>query len=170
LFNNLDYILNLNALHVYMHQHYLDHDYDFQEKVSYYPLYEIFITYLTYKPKHLSLLVMNSSPGFCNVRVARSSVFCVCFVDRCLSFWPFRHCVLLRFTVSNDPFDLRYIEALLILQTRMFTVNLSWLLFTLNTSGTYATKSCHYHIVGKLLKMARLSSSINWPSQATSSI
>jgi hypothetical protein len=33
---------------------------------------------------------MNSPPVFSGVRVARSLVFCVCFVDRCLSFffWP----------------------------------------------------------------------------------
>ena len=35
-------------------------------------------------PEHLS-----SSPVFSGVRVTRSLVLCVCFVDRCLSFWPF---------------------------------------------------------------------------------
>ena len=34
-------------------------------------------------PEHLS-----SSPDFSVVRVTRSLVLCVCFVDRCLSFWP----------------------------------------------------------------------------------
>jgi len=35
-------------------------------------------------PEHLS-----SPPVFSEVRVARSLVFCVVFVDRCLSFCPF---------------------------------------------------------------------------------
>ena len=36
-------------------------------------------------PVHLS-----SSPGFSGARITRSLTFCVCFVDRCLSFffWP----------------------------------------------------------------------------------
>jgi hypothetical protein len=31
---------------------------------------------------------MSSLPFFCGVRVTRSLVLCVCFVDRCLFFWP----------------------------------------------------------------------------------
>ena len=36
------------------------------------------------------------TPGFNGVRVTRSLVVCVCFVDRCLSFFPFSfvHCVV----------------------------------------------------------------------------
>ena len=36
------------------------------------------------------------TPGFSGVRVSRSIVLCVCFVDRCLSFCPFSfgHCVV----------------------------------------------------------------------------
>ena len=39
---------------------------------------------------------MSSPPVFSGVRVARSLVLCVCFVDRCLSFCPFSlgHCVV----------------------------------------------------------------------------
>jgi hypothetical protein len=39
---------------------------------------------------------MSSSPVFSGVRVTRSLVLCVCFVDRCLSFRPFSlgHCVV----------------------------------------------------------------------------
>jgi hypothetical protein len=42
-------------------------------------------------PEHLSL-----SPVFSGVRVTRSLVLCVCFVDRYLSFCPFSfgHCVV----------------------------------------------------------------------------
>jgi hypothetical protein len=41
-------------------------------------------------PEHMS-----SPPVFRGVRVIRSLVLCVCFVDRCLSFCPFSfdHCV-----------------------------------------------------------------------------
>jgi hypothetical protein len=41
-------------------------------------------------PEHMS-----SPPVFSGVRVTRSLVLCVCFVDRCLSFCPFSfsHCV-----------------------------------------------------------------------------
>jgi hypothetical protein len=42
-------------------------------------------------PEHL-----NSSPVFSGVRVSRSLVLYVCFVDRCLSFctFSFGHCVV----------------------------------------------------------------------------
>ena len=42
-------------------------------------------------PEHLS-----SPPDFCGVRVTRSLVLYVCFVDRCLSFctFSFGHCVV----------------------------------------------------------------------------
>ena len=34
---------------------------------------------------------MSSTPIFSGVRVTRSLVLCVCFVDRCLSFCPFSY-------------------------------------------------------------------------------
>jgi hypothetical protein len=49
--------------------------------------------YNTSKMK-IMLLVFNttfdfsSPPGFSGVRATRSLALCVCFVDRCLSFWP----------------------------------------------------------------------------------
>ena len=47
---------------------------------------------------------------FSGLRVTRSLVLCVCFVDRCLSFCPFSfgHCVavLLRFKHSDYPFGI----------------------------------------------------------------
>jgi len=56
-------------------------------------------------PEHLS-----SPPVFCGVRVTRSSVLCVCFVDRCLSFWPFSfvHCVI----CSTSIYILKYKSSL----------------------------------------------------------
>ena len=47
-------------------------------------------------PEHLS-----SPPVFSGVCVTRSLVLCVCFVDRCLSFWPFSfgHCVICSFSI-----------------------------------------------------------------------
>jgi hypothetical protein len=37
---------------------------------------------------------LSSSPVFSGVRVTRSLVWCVCFVDRCLSFFSFGHSVV----------------------------------------------------------------------------
>ena len=56
-------------------------------------------------PQHL-----RSSPVFSGVRVTRSLVLYVCFVDRCLSFCTFLLAivlsVLLRYTHSGCPFDI----------------------------------------------------------------
>ena len=56
-------------------------------------------------PEHLS-----SPPVFGGVRVTRSLVLCVCFVDPCLSFCAFRLAivlsVLLRFTDYDYPFGI----------------------------------------------------------------
>ena len=56
-------------------------------------------------PEHLS-----SPPLFSEVRVTRSLVLCVCFVDRYLSFCPFSLAtvlsVLLRYTDSDYPFGI----------------------------------------------------------------
>jgi hypothetical protein len=48
------------------------------------------------------------TPGFNGFRVIRSFVLCVCFVDRCLSFWPlyclsfFDLLILITRLVSSD--------------------------------------------------------------------
>ena len=56
-------------------------------------------------PEHLI-----SSPVFSGVRVTRSLVLCVCFVDRCLAFYTFILAivlsVLLRYTDSDYPFGI----------------------------------------------------------------
>ena len=53
----------------------------------------------------LTLLVHISAPlVFSGVRVTRSLVLCVCFVDCCLSFCPFSfgHCVVCPFSIYGD--------------------------------------------------------------------
>ena len=53
---------------------------------------------------------LNSPPAFSEVRVTRSLVLHVCFVDRCLSFCTFSFAivlsVLLRYTDSDYPFGI----------------------------------------------------------------
>jgi hypothetical protein len=54
-------------------------------------------------PEHPS-----SPPAFSGVRVNRSLVLCVCFVDRCLTFctFSFGHYVVLQYTASDDSFGI----------------------------------------------------------------
>jgi hypothetical protein len=62
-------------------------------------------------PEHLS-----SCPVFSGVRVARSLVLCVCFVDRCLSFciFSFGHCVVCH-SIFWFWLPLWYLQTLLII-------------------------------------------------------
>ena len=59
---------------------------------------------------------LSSSPVFSGVRVTRSLVLCVCFVDRCSSFYTFSfgHCVVFFFDVRILITSLWYLQALLI--------------------------------------------------------
>ena len=61
-------------------------------------------------PEHLS-----SSPVFNGVRVTRSLVLYVCFVDRCLSFctFSFGHCVVCSSSIYGFWFPLWYLQTLL---------------------------------------------------------
>ena len=61
-------------------------------------------------PKHLS-----SPPVFSRVRVTRSLVLCVCFVDRCLSFCPFSscHCVVCSSSMYGFWLPIWYLQTLL---------------------------------------------------------
>jgi hypothetical protein len=60
-------------------------------------------------PEHLS-----SPPGFSGVRITRSLVLCVCFVDRCLSFCTFfGHYVFCSFSIYGFWLPLWYLETLL---------------------------------------------------------
>ena len=64
-----------------------------------------------YLPRHLS-----SSPVFSGVRVARSSVLYVCFVDRCLSFctFSFGNCVVCSSSIYGFWLPLWYLQTLLL--------------------------------------------------------
>jgi hypothetical protein len=68
---------------------------------------------LTLPEEHL-----RSSPDFSGVRVTRSSVLYVCFIERCLSFctFSFAHCVVCSSSSSTDGFwfPLWYLQTLLI--------------------------------------------------------
>jgi len=63
-----------------------------------------FVTRLTRRVQELLILPEHLS----GVRVTRSLVLCVCFVDRYLSFCTFAHClsILLRYTDSDYPFGI----------------------------------------------------------------
>jgi len=65
-------------------------------------------------PEHLS-----SSPVFSGVRVTRSLVLYVCFVDRCLSFCTFYfiHCVVCYSSIYGLWLPLWYLQTLLVLLT-----------------------------------------------------
>jgi len=65
-------------------------------------------------PEHLSL-----PPIFSWVRVTRSLVLCVCFVDRRLSFCPFSfgHCVVCSSSIYGSWLPLWHLQALLIIST-----------------------------------------------------
>ena len=58
----------------------------------------------------------SSPPIFSGVRVTRSLVLCVCFVDRCLSF-SFGHCVVRSFSIYGFWLPLWYLQTLLLIQT-----------------------------------------------------
>ena len=61
-------------------------------------------------PGHLS-----SPPVFSRVRVTRSLILCVCFVDRCLSFWTFSfdHCVVCSSSIYGFRLSLWHLQTLL---------------------------------------------------------
>jgi hypothetical protein len=59
---------------------------------------------------------LSSPPGFSGVRVTRSLVLYVCFVDRCLSFctFSFGHCVVCSSSIYRFWLPLWYLQTLLI--------------------------------------------------------
>ena len=61
-------------------------------------------------PEHLS-----SPPVFSGVRVIRSLVLYVCFVDHCLSLWtfPFGHCIVCSSSIYGFWLSLWYLQTLL---------------------------------------------------------
>ena len=72
-------------------------------------LLEVIVKLLTL-PEHLS-----SPPVFSGVRVTRSLVLCVCFVDRSLSFclFSFGHCVVCSSSIYGFCLPLWYLQTLL---------------------------------------------------------
>ena len=76
-------------------------------------------------PKHLS-----SPPVFNGVRVTRSLVLYVCFVDRCLSFctFSFGNCVVCSSSIYGFWLPLWYLQTLLVLQ-RYFVISFRFHLF-----------------------------------------
>jgi len=98
---------------------------------EHFPVLSSFVTRLTRRvslveqelpihPEHLS-----SSPVFSGVRVTRSLVLYVCFVDRCLSFctFSFIHCVC-SFSIYGLWLPLWYLQTLLVLLTIVLYVRL----------------------------------------------
>jgi hypothetical protein len=69
-------------------------------------------------PQHLS-----SPPVFSGVRVTRSLVLYVCFVDRCLSFctFSFGHCVVCSSSIYGFWLPLWYLQTLLIIAKELMT-------------------------------------------------
>ena len=59
---------------------------------------------------------LSSPPVFSGVRVTRSLVLCVCFVDHCLSFYPFSfgHCVVCSSSIYGFWLHLWYLQTLLV--------------------------------------------------------
>jgi hypothetical protein len=58
---------------------------------------------------------LSSPPVICGIRVTRSLVLCVCFVDRCLSFcaFSFGHCVVCSSSIYSFWLLLWYLQTLL---------------------------------------------------------
>jgi hypothetical protein len=76
--------------------------------------------------KSRSVKVKSGVPIFSRVRVTRSLVLCVCFVDRCLSFCPFSfgHCVF----CSSSIYGLFGIFNLFLSYNSILQLNVSLLL------------------------------------------
>jgi hypothetical protein len=81
---------------------------------------------------------LSSPPDFCRVRVTRTLVLCVCFVDHCLLFctFSFAHCVVCSFSIYGFwlPIFFRYMDSdypyfvdIWILITRIFSIYGFWL-------------------------------------------
>jgi hypothetical protein len=100
-------------------------------------------------PEHLS-----SSPVFSGVRVTRSAILCVCFVDRCLSFYPFAfgHCVVCS-SIYGFWLHLWYLQTLLISNTIDLSSFLKFvLIFEIKLLIFYCSE---YHFKNKLVLYLR---------------
>jgi hypothetical protein len=85
-------------------------------------------------PEHLS-----SPPVFSGVRVTRSLVLYVCFVDHCLSFctFSFGHCVVCSSSIYGFWLTLWYLQALLkfLLPIKLYVTVRKHLLFLIKNCG-----------------------------------
>ena len=72
---------------------------------------------------------------FCGVRVTRSLVLCVCFVDRCLSFCPFSfgHCVVCPSLIYGFWLPLWYLQTLFNYVSLHYRKQEHWTLYNLLT-------------------------------------
>jgi len=70
---------------------------------------------------------LSSSPVFSRVRVTRSLVLCVCFVDYCLSFCPFSfgHCVVCPSLIYGFWLPLWYLQTLQMINVICISICLS---------------------------------------------
>jgi hypothetical protein len=84
-------------------------------------------------PEHLS-----SPPVFSGVRVTRSLILCVCFVDRCLSFstFSFGHCFVCSSLIYRFWLPLWYFQALLVKNT--------WILIFKHMNLIFVTQKFSY--------------------------
>ena len=93
-------------------------------------------------PEHLS-----SPPVFSGVRVTRSLYLCVCFVDRCLSFCSFGHCVVCSSSIR-------------ILITPLVSLNSSYnvhiLLFKTNINNKFTKRLIKWDTVKTILFISSL--------------
>jgi hypothetical protein len=82
---------------------------------------------------------LSSPPVFSGVRVTRSLVLCVCFVDRCLSFciFSFGHCAVCSSSIYGFWLPLWYLQTLLLFYL--------WISFITNTN--YLSKNVLLNII-----------------------
>jgi hypothetical protein len=100
-------------------------------------------------PVHLS-----SPPVFSGVRVTRSLVLYVCFVDSCLSFCTFSlgHCVVCSSSIYGFWLPLWYLQTLLELIN-----NEKWILFRCNSDGIqWNTGICKYQRNGAFIAVLKV--------------
>ena len=73
-------------------------------------------------PKHLS-----STPVFSGIRITQSLLFCVCFVDCCLSFclFSFGHCVVCSSSNMNSDYPFGMFKTLLNILEALFFMNIA---------------------------------------------
>ena len=96
-----------------------------------------------FKGGHLS-----SPTGFSGVRVTPSIVWCVCFVDRCLSFCPFSfgHCVVCPSSIYGFWLPLWYLQTLLVVLIR----NSTWVQWPIICSGWLISKHLFSETTGQI--------------------